>query len=155
MTDFLTRGLYAFVISVLMMSVAISCDSEDESAGDAAMEEHFDTDHDQVEPPMSDDQMSSDSTQFTTLASDTGTITVYQGGGTSNPVKIDLSEYTVTGYVQASVMSGGTTIPPGIPVWVTGVMPHQPGITQWPGTLPSQGITDQPVDVSGADEVEN
>ena len=152
MTEYFTRGLYAFVVCVLMIAVTISCDSEDEAAGDSAMEEHFDTDHDQVEPPMSDDQPSVDSVQFTTLKADSGTITIYQGGGTSNPMPIDLTKYIVTGYVQGSLITNDQ-IPPQIPVYVTSVSTIEPGTSKFPGTLPAPGITDQPVDVNGADEV--
>lgn len=126
MTEYLTRGLYAFIISVLMMSVAISCDSEDADMGNMEGTEQMGHDDDTV--PKAN---------FMTPLQP-GTITIM--GGPDSLTKVDLSSDTVYGYV-ASYPPNDT-----LDSLVSFLIIKVPGpITYSNASFPQPGITDQPV----------
>lgn len=152
MTEYLTRGMYAFIISILMMSVAISCDTEDADTGDAT-EEHMGHDHDVDsdsvetirEPRMSDDQPSLEGpTEPFMTEPQQGSITINAGG--SYAVQIQLMEFRVVGRMQKGVDSA-YWIPGSVWIQVDTLLPLMQGAQHSPMEFPAPAITDQPVEV--------
>lgn len=146
MTEYLTRGMYAFIISVLIMSLAISCDTEDADTDGMEATEHMEGDHEGHDH----DQMEDDDTQqqpnFKTT-NQTGSITIT--GGTDSGKSYNLNEYTIWGY--AAHVPPNNKLDSGVTFLIVNIT-ERPGVTHnqpIPTDLPQPGITDQPVEVKG------